>query len=296
MGEISEKIVETIVSNIENVLERLLTDVKGLPEEKKSDKTWIFLRHLMYLIEHVLFRLRNNPNEEKTREDFYWALWHENRDTQVKLTTLRAAIEGQRKLNQGIIDRIHGNFIRNCQLVSRIDDKFSVDAVTIRLKFERMQLNEYKKSEDRQNDLKEICGVSRNRLQNYRLSLRKLEQETFQKRLKISGKFLSLLNRYDTEIGGRRKTLSDLESILNDLTKKIHQLQENMNEQSNLYNSCFNEQEERRLAEIMAKLELITGVIAAKKIQRWWRSILPALKSRKKKKAKKSKKEKKRKK
>ncbi|XP_015113493.1 dynein regulatory complex protein 10 [Diachasma alloeum] len=296
MGEISEKIVETIVSNIENVLESLLTAIKELPKQKKSDRTWIFLRHLMYLVEHVQFRLRTTPVEEKTRRDFYWKLWHENRETREKLTVLTAAIEEQRHLNQEIIERIHSNYLRNCQLVSRIGDKFLEDAVTIRLKFERMQLNEYKQSEDRKNDLREICGISRNKFQIFQFSLRKLEQEIFQKRSKMSAKFLSLLNRYDTEIGERKKTVSDLESVLNDLTKKIHQLEENMEEQSCLYDSCFNEQEESKLAEIRSKLEVISRTIAAKKIQRWWRSILPSLRTRKKKKSKKSKKKGKRKK
>lgn len=86
MGEISDKIAETIISNIENVLEGLVADIRDLPVAKKSDRTWIFLRHLIHLIEHVLIRLRTTPFEEKTRQDFYGQLWHENRDTREKLS------------------------------------------------------------------------------------------------------------------------------------------------------------------------------------------------------------------
>lgn len=98
------------------------------------------------------------------------------------LIALSKTLENQRNLRRRIEERIHSQHIKNIELVEKIEKKFIKDSKGVSKKFERMQIDEYKKSEARQNDLKPILNITQNKLQNLLMTNERLEKDIYSKR------------------------------------------------------------------------------------------------------------------
>ncbi|XP_044591271.1 dynein regulatory complex protein 10-like [Cotesia glomerata] len=179
-------------------------------------------------------------------------------------------------------------YLNNVKILKELNEKYLTDAQLISIKYERQQLNEYKQSLTRQNDLTQICAFTISKTTAIMATSKKLEIEIQSKRIKVISQFTSLLNRYDSEIGDKKNYLEELRAERFDLEENLKEIEEIINQQSVIYDEYMYK---RRQVDV-DRMEAIIKSHAARTIQRWWKNILQKRKKTKKKKKKKKKKRK----
>ncbi|KAK0162077.1 hypothetical protein PV327_008442 [Microctonus hyperodae] len=241
----SDTIFHVVNFNIQNVLQDGLIEIQKLQLDKNyiSDQSFTFLRYMRFLVDHAIKRTQTTVEAEKNRQLYYRKLWRENYKILKKISALSKTLENQRNLRRRIEERIQSQHIKNIELVEKIEKKFMRDSKGVSKKFEGMQIDEYKQSEARQNDLKEIHNITQNKLQNSLMTNERLEKDIYSKRYKVTSQYLSLLNRYDTEIGERLAIITNLKAEFDALSEKRRQLEANFNHKFSIYklknNTCF---------------------------------------------------------
>lgn len=84
-------------------------------------------------------------------------------------------------------------YLKNVKVLKEFNDKYINDTEFISNKYERMQVNEYKQSLARQNDLNQICGFTKNKTDALMATNKKLEMEIYSKRSFFIDIFISYL-------------------------------------------------------------------------------------------------------
>ncbi|KAK0087341.1 hypothetical protein PV325_001226 [Microctonus aethiopoides] len=227
----SDTIFHVVNFNIQNVLQDGLAEIQKLQLDKNyvSDQSFTFLRYMTFLVDHAIKRTQTTYKAEEIRQSHYRKLRRNNYKILKKISALSKTLENQRNLRRRIEERIHSQHIKNIELVEKIDKKFIKDSKGVSKKFERMQIDEYKQSEAKQNDLKPILNITQNKLQNLLMSNERLEKDIYSKRYKVTSQYLSLLNRYDTEIGERLEIITKLKAEFDALSEERRELEANFN-------------------------------------------------------------------
>ncbi|KAF7989455.1 hypothetical protein HCN44_008129 [Aphidius gifuensis] len=258
---------------IKNIFDNVEDKILQLPDYLKSKQSRIFLRHLKFLKDHTIWRIKKLPINDKIKNDYYQNLWIENEIIKYELQELTELFQQQINFHNNKIDQINITNNQNLELIDKIIKKGYEDAEYLTNKLEMMQLTEYEQSESRQQDLQQICVISKNKLHYLHVHCQDVEKELLSKRFKVTSQLTSLINRFDTEIEKKNELLLDMKNQLNNIKNEIKKTDENIKLQLDIFDSCQVEHEETRLNNIKLKIKEIRKPRAAKIIINWWKNI-----------------------
>lgn len=91
-------------------------------------------------------------------------------------------LEDQRRVHREYESKLMTEYLENVKILKELNEKYLTDAQLISIKYERQQLNEYKQSLTRQNDLTQICAFTKSKTTAIMATNKKLENEILSKR------------------------------------------------------------------------------------------------------------------
>lgn len=74
-----DEIYRTVNFTIRNIFDNAIAEISELPDNFKSKQSRVFLRHIKFFKDHVIWRIKTLPEDAEMRNNYYKKLWRDNR-------------------------------------------------------------------------------------------------------------------------------------------------------------------------------------------------------------------------
>ncbi|XP_063983128.1 uncharacterized protein KIAA2012 homolog [Diachasmimorpha longicaudata] len=281
--------MRTIITNLTSrVLESVNTCGHEYTKEDTTDLANLIqsLRQLSRIIET---RMRTSPREERERATNLAAALVNERKALQEAEVLRGTLEDTRREHRTSVDRVKEEINRERELLERIELQQKVKMTKRR---EALEVQMRAIMDETLIEKQQIAAEIEFREIEYRRTCAenlKREKDVYVTRKEAERCYLSILSKYDSEVGGLHRTMESLITESDLLANKLKNLQETLRIQEIEYVEMKNERETTLRKAFMESLNGFMRQRAAKRIQRTWRAYWERQQLRKKKKSKKKK-------
>ncbi|XP_071563381.1 uncharacterized protein, partial [Temnothorax nylanderi] len=291
------------------ILDKRIDVLHTSPRRKQISMTSaLFLCHINYFLEHVSRRMYFMPAEGRSKELHYRKFWHCQKKSIEDVARFTMDLERQRINHRNTLEDIVKRCRKNTVAIDGIDKRCNEYVTNTNTRYEKKQIAVWKAWEYERNELQVALGNVTDDLEFLKDVNTKLEQTIRKRKLTTESKLLAIMIKYDTEIGGRCKTLEELSEVYkyNELEKHdsevtffciIHAiyaraahmqtrraekvywrsnltpLQKEMKRQEEAYLVFIKRKEKTGITYFYKSLAMFERAHSARIIQRWWRKI-----------------------
>ncbi|XP_066595954.1 dynein regulatory complex protein 10 [Prorops nasuta] len=194
--------------------------------ENFSAPVFLFLKQMKSFFEHVISRMCTKPEEIRAEELKYQKLLLINKEANTDIKKLKKKLEDQKTAHKESMRDWIFESRRDMLTIQGINKRCRDTIKDIIMKFEWKQHSLHKSSEIRQNDLRLGVTNAKAELDSIKEANERMEKSQRVGRKKLEIELLTLIKKFDTDIGERQEMLNELLQIYEDNEKEAASLKD----------------------------------------------------------------------
>ncbi|XP_049803753.1 uncharacterized protein LOC126238522 isoform X1 [Schistocerca nitens] len=257
---------------------------KFLPADeilKISEAGSIFIEYMRHLRQCIAKRLAVSPCQELADEQNLRLTWIRNAKTKAVKSVLLDKLEIQRNEGNAQLAQRDVAIKKNEELIEKMK-KCSKDDIKKRInESEKNMINDWRDSESRQEILQAQLIENEARFEQLLSEHLRSEKSLKAKKIKVESQLLTVLSKYDADIGDLQNELDELMEGFNEEKRQMRELQERFDIQEVEYIRLMTQKAEEERIEHERRVNFFTTSRAARIIQRAWRKYIRRKRRRK---------------
>ncbi|KYN43350.1 hypothetical protein ALC56_02076 [Trachymyrmex septentrionalis] len=195
----------------------------------------LFLYHICYFLEYVLRRMYLTPEQERNKELNYRKLWHCQRKSVEDVTKSTTDLEEQRINHKKMLADTIKQYEKNIVTINEIDKRCNEYITSTNVRYEKKQIVICKAWIYEQSNIQSALKNIIDDFESLKDINMKKEQTICKRKLITESKLLTIITKYDTEIGNRCKMLEQLSEIYKYHKLEKYDLEKEMKQQEKGY-------------------------------------------------------------
>ncbi|XP_018372595.1 PREDICTED: uncharacterized protein LOC108767316 isoform X2 [Trachymyrmex cornetzi] len=195
----------------------------------------LFLYHIRYFLEYVLCRMYFTPEQERNKELYYRKLWYCQTKSVEDVAKSTTDLEEQRIKHKKTLEDTIKQHKKNIVAINEIDKRCNEYITSTNVRYEKKQIVICKAWVYEQNKIQSALKNIIDDLESLKDINMKKEQTICKRKLITESKLLTIITKYDTEIGDRYKMLEQLSQIYKYHKLEKHDLEKETKRQEKRY-------------------------------------------------------------